>query len=430
MTTLANIDEFQRDIRFEDLPKTIRNAIILTCAMSVPHLWVDRLCILQDSHEDWEIELVKMGSIYTNACVTIAAASAEDATQGFETDRNVYSPVAFNSTPDSDEPGIKSSALYMYKAEQKASPRQESLHERGWTLQEIALSRRVIFCHSGRLIWRCKDMFLVEGQNETFVDQSWYERASGAPPILWDRANKSGEQKNDFDRRKGLAEWMAMVEPYSRRRLSVGSDKLPAISAMAKMFSAEIGAPYLAGLWNCHLHFCLEWASLTPKGLTKSPTYRSPSWSWASVDGAITHDVHAMLGAHDVRLPYLPSDLETLYKIEEAVSKPSGLDPHGDISHAYLKLRGHYHAVQPAKETTLDSIHGTRRPLYNTSGNEKIGYCVLDETGPLPDIVYAFATYSFRNQIRVLLLAVTERVKHEYERIGIGAIIYYDRLSP
>lgn len=43
------------------------------------YIWVDSLCIIQDDRVDWEREAAKMGSVYENALLTIAATDARDA---------------------------------------------------------------------------------------------------------------------------------------------------------------------------------------------------------------------------------------------------------------------------------------------------------------------------------------------------------------
>lgn len=55
------------------LSPTLRDAIALTRYMRIPYLWIDSVCIIQDSKEDWEEESAKMGSYYGNALFTITA---------------------------------------------------------------------------------------------------------------------------------------------------------------------------------------------------------------------------------------------------------------------------------------------------------------------------------------------------------------------
>ena len=58
------------------LPATIRDAVRVTLALGLRHLWVDALCIFQDDHHDKASDITKMPMIYRNAVVTIAATRA------------------------------------------------------------------------------------------------------------------------------------------------------------------------------------------------------------------------------------------------------------------------------------------------------------------------------------------------------------------
>ncbi|KAF7527685.1 hypothetical protein G7054_g10419 [Neopestalotiopsis clavispora] len=69
------------DIRV--LGQTIRDAIQVTHRLCIEYLWVDALCIIQDSDEDKANELAQMGNIHRDAYLTIIASSATKASTGF-----------------------------------------------------------------------------------------------------------------------------------------------------------------------------------------------------------------------------------------------------------------------------------------------------------------------------------------------------------
>jgi Heterokaryon incompatibility protein (HET) len=83
MLTKSSLSEMRRRISVDVLPKTIQDAIHITRRLGVPHLWVDALCIIQDSKKDKSAEIKKMSTIYMNTAVTIAATSAETVHNGF-----------------------------------------------------------------------------------------------------------------------------------------------------------------------------------------------------------------------------------------------------------------------------------------------------------------------------------------------------------
>lgn len=47
------------------------------------HLWIDSLCIIQDSVEDWQIESAQMGRYYREASLTLFATAASGDDVGF-----------------------------------------------------------------------------------------------------------------------------------------------------------------------------------------------------------------------------------------------------------------------------------------------------------------------------------------------------------
>ncbi|KAH6718353.1 hypothetical protein BKA61DRAFT_599503 [Leptodontidium sp. MPI-SDFR-AT-0119] len=53
-TLVATLDTHERGIDLKSLPKTLRDAIEVTRSLSFPFIWIDALCIIQDSTPDWE----------------------------------------------------------------------------------------------------------------------------------------------------------------------------------------------------------------------------------------------------------------------------------------------------------------------------------------------------------------------------------------
>ncbi|KAK1671584.1 heterokaryon incompatibility, partial [Colletotrichum godetiae] len=76
----ANMDEYSCDYGLDaiwrDIPKTIRDAIHVCETIGERYLWVDALCIVQDSPRDVKTQILRMREIYSAAKFTIAAVSA------------------------------------------------------------------------------------------------------------------------------------------------------------------------------------------------------------------------------------------------------------------------------------------------------------------------------------------------------------------
>jgi hypothetical protein len=89
LTTL-NFESFQSSISFDLLPRTFKHAITVARHLKVKYLWVDCLCIIQDSGLDWQSEVGLMEDVYSNSYLNIAASNASDSNGGLFVTRDPY----------------------------------------------------------------------------------------------------------------------------------------------------------------------------------------------------------------------------------------------------------------------------------------------------------------------------------------------------
>ena len=52
-TTAQSINRFMAGFQAAELPKTLKDAVIVAHKMGYEWIWIDQLCILQDDLEDW-----------------------------------------------------------------------------------------------------------------------------------------------------------------------------------------------------------------------------------------------------------------------------------------------------------------------------------------------------------------------------------------
>ena len=83
ITTDDTIADMKKGFAIGQAPATFRDAISITRLLDLRYLWIDSLCIIQHNTADWSQEAVRMGSVYANAYLTIAAANAQDDNDGF-----------------------------------------------------------------------------------------------------------------------------------------------------------------------------------------------------------------------------------------------------------------------------------------------------------------------------------------------------------
>jgi Heterokaryon incompatibility protein (HET) len=78
-TYLTNASTFaarKAGIASADLPPLFQDVVTIARLLRIEYVWIDRLCIIQGSSIDFSQQAPKMGAIYGNATLTIAAASA------------------------------------------------------------------------------------------------------------------------------------------------------------------------------------------------------------------------------------------------------------------------------------------------------------------------------------------------------------------
>lgn len=155
-TSSANLEpRCTQGLDFKTLPKTFQDAITVTRELGKGYLWIDAISIIQydDDLEDWKKESGRMGNIFGNAYVTIAAKSARDATQGFFERPRLRDPNSQYAKVHTSTHGTIyiSGILDDYHSDVKNGV----LNQRPWVLQERALSRRTIHFTANQTHWEC-----------------------------------------------------------------------------------------------------------------------------------------------------------------------------------------------------------------------------------------------------------------------------------
>jgi hypothetical protein len=155
-TTTANYERHLQKIRVRKLPRTFRDAITVTRRLGYRHIWIDSLCIIQDSPKDWSRESALMGKIYSHSSCMLAAAAASDCHGGLFPLRTEL-PIFRASEPKaaSTDPSfvLVKQAYDGWDELFKASP----LNSRGWTLQERELSPRIIYFTKHSMLFECRE---------------------------------------------------------------------------------------------------------------------------------------------------------------------------------------------------------------------------------------------------------------------------------
>ena len=408
------------------LPKTFQEAIAIARRLGQRFLWIDSLCIIQDSAQDWQIESAMMESVYGHSLLNIAATASSSGAGGCFRERNPL--LAQLCSVENVEWDWSTGKHYLYNSMfwsmgMKYAP----LNNRAWIVQERLLARRVLHFGENQLYWECnqKDacetfpaglpLRMVE-ENPRFKSQ---QPAYGNSRMRcfsedWFGLLKLDPDLNNYDL------WSNIVLAYTRCDLTMASDKLVALSGIANMMRTRMGNDeYLAGLWGKWLPYQLLWYKEKPSGTERSAVYRAPTWSWASVDGEVWgHPISLMEGE------------EILVTILEAVVQNAGPNTTGSVVSGYIKMRG---MLKQARWVYLeeDEMHillfDGRGP---TDVNDSAAYPDCGEVSKEDEVwclpVHRFEVVEGDWRIYGLVLEKTSSEKAEYRRIGVFKVDYDD----
>ncbi|OBT98380.1 hypothetical protein VE01_03104 [Pseudogymnoascus verrucosus] len=310
--TSDDLDTYVEALPVERFPKTFKDGIEITQRLGLDYLWIDSLCIIQDSVEDWQKESALMSSIFGGSTITIAACSARDGRQGCFTKQPYFSGGLRARITDGELRRVQdfhSSKIY------DLSTFETHLGTRAWALQEKMLPPRTIHVGDRGAFWECRTTIASEYLPD------------GLPRKL---------QRNLVRRNGKLQDhWLDIVRLYSAANLTFGKDKLPALSGIARLGHEETGDLYLAGLWRGELEEQLCWSRaryppimMRPRPpMQPRPPWRAPTWSWASIDGEVTwHSRHK-------------GGLDTAYvQVLDAYTTKIGYDPFGQVTIGVIRL--------------------------------------------------------------------------------------------
>lgn len=89
-----NLNSWKREIPDLKPLKTFYQAVIISRNLGLEYIWIDSLCIIQDSEDDWSHEASLMSSVYKYSRCTITATAANDDTVGcfFDRDPDIWLP--------------------------------------------------------------------------------------------------------------------------------------------------------------------------------------------------------------------------------------------------------------------------------------------------------------------------------------------------
>ena len=280
---IDTIVSLKKSLPLSELSLTFQEAFEVLRFLGIQYIWIDSICIVQDSHEDWSREAKTMMKVYQQACLNLAATVSSDDKPGLFTKRDgdalISQPFKISNGFLDGEYRIVEGVMDIFSWEDaiEGAP----LNRRGWVLQERLLSPRVAHFTADQVIWDCSQRTASESVPSGLL-------ATPKQKTFWiGRKLDSELYATPRDEAKILDEWAMMANAYSTCHLTYDSDKFIAIGGITSVFEQLLDRKFFCALTNLHLEiqllwFCSEWDSTPPSRMDIAP-----SWSWASIKGAI-----------------------------------------------------------------------------------------------------------------------------------------------
>ncbi|PTB62784.1 HET-domain-containing protein [Trichoderma citrinoviride] len=295
-TTQSNISDLMQHqgLPVSSLPKSIRDAMTLAQELGFEYIWIDSLCIIQDSGDDKVQQLRMMDSIYSRASLTIVAAAGSHANAGILGLQPGTRSRKQHIVQVSDD-----LALVALHPDTQRSAAATTWYTRGWTYQELLLSKRCLYSFpDGSVSFQCSRAVWGE---DYYAETPHLKRCA---PMLDISLNRSWSHLGSVRERGAptvhvkdtpyLHEYSRLVEAYTGRNMSYASDRLAGISGVLDVLQREFGLYFLHGLPEVLIHMALLWQprnklKRVPKDdSTGLPLY--PSWSWTGWTGPVGYE--------------------------------------------------------------------------------------------------------------------------------------------
>jgi hypothetical protein len=349
-------------------------------ALSVRYLWIDALCIIQDPADpsDWERESERVGKVFQHAYFTICALSTSNCHQSFLARSQYTFDLDFQSSLYPPARGIYTLVCTdLHRGMEIFDPVSlERVYStwsgRGWVFQEEHLSTRKLLFGQYMVNFECGALNTSENGRVCLSDNA-----------DWSAAAIAGLSRKELCRQ--------FREPtgfYAELELSYESDRLPALSGVAKLVYDVTGGKYLAGLWKEDLYQGLLWCTQNNLGqslverlyeLRTSTGSGAPSWSWVSQPRYFDYGlfVFQVSDSHNVLPEYSDIDGWT-------VLSGAQVNPFGEVRSGTIRVQGKALFV-PADFILVPQSFFLRHDIWKVyHRGVVVVYCHLDWAVGLP----------------------------------------------
>lgn len=295
------------------LPQTLQDAVFVTRSLGFKYLWIDALCVVQDSKRTKLEDITNMDKIYHHAALTIFAMGASSVQDGFISTLESESCTFQLPLQLPGRPPIQ--ITLKRKTIEVASSQTWPLDDRAWALQEFLLSRRRLIFTKTNILWQCQSVDTRALRCDHIIHEGLH-RLPSLPREGFNLANGCLGTEGQTQI------WERIAVDFSRRKITHPKDRLDALYGIVAVLRRVWGDEYFCGLWKRDLVWQLGWHVCTTNGDTippgiptrdhairhnsqvrtvgqhqilakrqfskvESPELVAPSWSWVSANRLI-----------------------------------------------------------------------------------------------------------------------------------------------
>lgn len=278
--TRSSVPFLEKDgsLTSSNLPQTVEDALHVCARLGERHLWVDRLCIVQDG-DSMQHQIDRMATIYSSAKLVIIDSSGNSTDYGLSgvsrgrqvlPKATIIHGLEFHSAP---------------LARTETTP-DSVWGSRGWTFQEGVLAVRRLFFSPNQICYEC----CSDTTHESKITDLRYT-------AKWNRGARTVVDKMRPDR-DGFG---ILFSLYSERSLTYQSDTCNAFSGIIEAIygtdNSWFGIPYPsfdeALLWH-PIRRPSRWPGLHMQDFSEDVSF--PTLSWASISGPKKMDIRRSYG--------------------------------------------------------------------------------------------------------------------------------------
>jgi hypothetical protein len=308
-------------IALEQLSPTFRDFVQIARCLGFNYAWIDSLCIIQegDGNADWAFESTTMDKVYKNSACNFSADWGSE-TSGLISVREAreFDQLVIRIGVKETRHGEAKRGCYRLfdRAFWDREVTKAPLNSRGWVLQERLLSPRILHFGRQEVFFECCESSLSEhfpdrmpplGYHKSMRFKSFQTSSSSS------EASRHNHHEVALDRAASYYNaWGTILESYANCGLTFASDKLVAISGIARYLKPFLNNDiYIMGIWNLNMAGQMLWrcqsnalqlrdkeswgaklGDLMPVDEASSfavltsllpPSNGAPSFSWASV---------------------------------------------------------------------------------------------------------------------------------------------------